>query len=54
MDDKTRRLIFRLLLANNILIMISLILILFFIFNKSYIYIAIPKHHKKKQNIETV
>ena len=50
MDKETRRLIFKLLLANNILIIISLIFILFFVFNKNYIYVANPKRLRKKEN----
>ena len=50
MDKDTRRLIFKLLLANNILIIISLIFILFFVFNKNYIYVANPKRLKKIDN----
>lgn len=50
MDRGTKRLILRLLLANNILIIISLIFILFFVFNKNYIYVANPKRIRKKDN----
>ena len=50
MDKDTRRLIFKLLLANNILIIISLIFIFFFVFNKNYIYVANPKRLKKIDN----
>ena len=50
MDRETRRLIFQLLLANNILVIISLIFILFFVFNKNYIYVANPKRLRKKEN----
>ena len=50
MDKDTRRLIFKLLLANNILIIISLIFILFFVFNKNYIYVANPKRIRNKDN----
>ncbi len=50
MDKDTRRLIFKLLLANNILVIISLIFILFFVFNKNYIYVANPKRLRKNEN----
>ena len=50
MDRETRRLIFQLLLANNILVIISLVFILFFVFNKNYIYVANPKRLRKKEN----
>ena len=53
MDRETRRLIFKLLLANNILIIISLIFILFFVFNKNYIYVANPKRIKKLDNAKS-
>ena len=50
MDKNTKRLILRLLLANNILIIISLIFILFFFFIKNYIYVANPKRIRNKDN----
>ena len=46
MNDKTKKLIFKLLLANNILIIISLIFLLFFVCNKNYVFIARPKQKK--------
>ena len=50
MDKDTRKLIFKLLLTNNILVIISLIFILFFVLNKNYVYVAIPKRLGKKEN----
>jgi len=50
MEKETKRLIFKLLLANNILIIISLIFILFFVLNKNYIYVANPKRIRNKDN----
>ena len=49
MDEETRKLIFKLLLTNNILVIISLIFILFFVLNKNYIYVAIPKRLATKK-----
>jgi len=51
MDKETKRLIFKLLLSNNILIIVSLIFILFFVCNKNYIYIANPKRIKKNGKV---
>ena len=53
MDRETKRLIFRLLLSNNILIIISLIFILFFVLNKNYIYVANPKRIRNKLKVKT-
>lgn len=50
MDKDLKRLIFKLLLANNILIIISLIFLLFFVFNKNYLYVANPKRIRNKDN----